>query len=109
MSNQIDIGDAPDEADPDQKVTITLRTPITLGSQTHTEMTFRPVTGKDMRLMPVDEKRPVAGVMWMMGRLSGQTQAVTDKLIGSDLKAAIDVVNGFLEGTPDTGDESSGT
>ncbi len=97
------------EVDPNASVTIQLRTPITVGSQTHTEITLRPVKGKDMRYMVVDDKRPVAAVMWMAGRLSGLTQQVTDELLGVDLKAVTDAVNTFLAGTPETGAPSSDT
>ena len=111
MDDQTETADTPDKddpkVDPNQKVTIKLRMPFEVGSKSYAELTLRPVTGKDMRLMPVDDKRPVAGVMWMAGRLSGQTQAVTDKLVGSDLKAVINAVNGFLEDTQESGDESS--
>ncbi len=106
MSDQTDTPDA--EYDPDAKVVIKLRKPITIGQQPPVEeFVMRPIEGKDMRYMPVDELRKVAGVMWMAGRLSGQTQAVTDKLSGSDLKRVMKTVNDFLGDGPETGDEPS--
>lgn len=99
-----------DEAEgPDynQKITIKLTHPIDIGNTHIDEIGLRPVKGKDMRLMKVDEARSAASVMWLAGRLSGHIQAVTDELQGKDLCAVIKTVNGFLAGIQGTGDESS--
>lgn len=88
----------------DKRVTIQLDNPVTVGQETITEVSLRQVTGKDMRLMPVDEARPGQSTMWLVGRLSGLAQPATDKICGTDLKRITDTVNGFLAGTQETGE-----
>jgi len=93
-----------DTQDDDTSVTIELDNPITVGAETIAEIKLRQITGKDMRLMPVDEARPGQSTMWLVGRLSGLKQSATDKIAGGDLKRIADTVNGFLAGTPETGE-----
>lgn len=83
-------------ADP---VTVKLKHPIALGSQTIEELTFRPVTGKDMRRLPMIDGLEMDAILTLAGRLSGQSDPVIDKLTGEDLEEVISLVSGFMPGS----------
>lgn len=81
------------EVDPepsDQPVTIKLRKPVVLGSETITEVTVRPATGKDFRGLPEKDRG-----LKLAGRLTGQSDAFIDKLESRDLKEVMAVVQDF--------------
>jgi len=86
--------------------TITLRKPIESGKQTITEITIRPVRGKDLRRLKPSDPALVQTIN-MLSWLSGQPLAVVDELEGDDLRDAIEVVNDFLFAIQGTGEKSS--
>lgn len=89
-----------------EPVTITLSKPIESGKTTITELTIRPVKGKDLRrLKPSDP--PLVQTLNMLSWLSGQPMQVIDELEGDDIGKATEVVNDFLFATQRTGDSSS--
>lgn len=91
-----------------EPVVITLRKPIEFGKTTVTELTIRPVKGKDLRrLKPSDP--PLVQTLNMLSWLSGQPLQVVDELEGDDLGKALGVVNDFLFATQGTGEKSSDT
>lgn len=91
-----------------EPVTITLRKPIRSGNDSVTELTIRPVKGKDLRrLKPTDP--PLVQTLNMLSWLSGQPMQVIDELEGDDIGQAMEVVNDFLFATQRTGDKSSGS
>jgi hypothetical protein len=90
-----------------EPVTLKLRKPITLGSQTITELTFRPIKGKDLRRLKEPAERAMAMTLELAGLLSGQTTQVIDEIEGEDLQEVLRVVSGFFGATPGTGTEPS--
>jgi hypothetical protein len=91
----------------DGPVTVKLRKPIQFGSQVIEELTFRPVTAKDLRRLPVLDGFSMDTVLVLAGRLSGQADPVIDKLTGSDLEEVIDLVSGFMPRSRKGGNEPS--
>lgn len=89
-----------------EPVTITLRKPIESGKQTITEITIRPVRGKDLRMLKLSDP-PLVQTLNMLSWLSGQPLKVVDELEGDDLGEAIKVVNDFLFAIQGTGEKSS--
>lgn len=87
-------------------ITIALSSPVAFGKDTITEITIRPVKGKDLR-QDKDTDSGMARTLAMLGRLSGQPMKVIDELEGEDLGRCIKVVNDFLLDTRGTGDSSS--
>jgi hypothetical protein len=91
----------------DGPVTVKLRKPIQFGSQVIEELTFRPVTAKDLRRLPVLDGFSMDTVLVLAGRLSGQPDPVIDKLTGADLAEVIDLVTGFMPASRPAGNEPS--
>lgn len=87
-------------ADP---VTVKLKTPIQFGSQLIEELSFRAPTGKDFRRLPIVSGLELDTVLVLAGRISGQPDAVIDKLTGDDLEEVISLVSGFMPGSQQTG------
>lgn len=86
-------------------VTIRLRYPIAAETEdgpTLTEITVRPVKGKDFRNLPAGGTERTLS---LMGRLTGQLPHVIDELQGDDFHEVMGVVERFLEPSPSTGDE----
>lgn len=83
--------------------TVKLRTRIELGSQTFTELTFRPLTAKDLRHLPIIAGLEMDALLALAGRLSGQSEPVIDLLSGEDLEEVIEIVKGFMPGGRRTG------
>lgn len=88
-----------------EPVTVKLRHPIQFGKELIEELTFRPVTGKDLRRLPQGGEMDVT--LALAGRLSGQPDPVIDKLTGDDLRDVLRTVNDFFSGGPPTGSTSS--
>lgn len=78
-----------------QPRTVVLRHPIEIGSQRIESLTFRPPTGKDFRQLPEGD---MDVTLALAGRLSGQTDAVIDRLQAEDLWEVLAVVGGFGPG-----------
>src|SRR5690606_2767913 len=90
-----------------EPVEVRLRTPITLGSETIESLTVRPCTGRDLRKLPVGSELDV--LLALAGRLTGQTDAVIDRLAGADLEEVVRVVSGFAPDFRPTGEKPSGS
>lgn len=86
--------------------TVTLKHPITHGSQTITELVFRPLKAKDLRRLQSPHTKPMAMTLELAGYLSGQTIQVIDELQGEDVQEVIALVGGFIGGSQATGDAS---
>ena len=84
---------------------VKLRHPITVGTETTQELSFRPIKGKDMRRIKTPAAQSLAMTLELAGYLSGQPTHVIDELQGDDLTEVMQVVTGFLGGSPATGDE----
>lgn len=85
--------DGTGEVDPDapaNPVTIKLRKPVDIGSETITEVTVRPATAKDFRGLPEKDR-----ALKLAGRLTGQSDAFIDKLEFRDLKEVMAQVQDF--------------
>lgn len=82
----------------DSEVKIKLRKPIVIGSADPiTEVTVRPVTGKDLRGLP---ENGLDRTLKLAGRLTGQSDVFVDKLEGEDLTEVLTVVQGFTARSP---------
>lgn len=84
--------------------TVKLRSPIQFGKdQLIEELTFRPPTAKDFRRLAIVSGYEMDTVLTLAGRLSGQPDAVIDKLTGGDLEEVIAIASGFMPGSQSTG------
>lgn len=81
----------------DESVTIKLRKPVVIGSETITQVTVRPVSGADLRNLP---ENGLDRTLKLAGRLTGQTDLFIDKLVGQDLTEVLAVVGGFTQYSP---------
>lgn len=89
-----------------EPIVITLRKPIESGKTTITELTIRPVKGKDLRRLK-DSESGMIQTLNMLCWLSGQSMQVVDEIEGDDLRDAIKAVNDFLFAIQGTGEKSS--
>ena len=87
--------------------TVQLRHPVQHGGVTITELTFRPARAKDFRRFKMETGYEIEGIIVLAGRLCGQPDIVIDQLTGDDLAEVIDLVTGFMPGSPKTGGEPS--
>jgi len=90
-----------------ESVTLKLQTPIQFGSEVIEELTFRPPTAKDYRLLPARDGYPFATLLALAGKLTGKPDAVIDKLAGADLDAVLEIAGSFMKGGRPTGNEPS--
>ncbi len=92
---------------PHEPVSVTLVYPITFGETTVTKLTFRPLTGKDMRLSSGSARDLFAqGTMLeYAGVLSGQPMHIIDLLQCADAVEVIEAVTGFFIPSLKTGPE----
>ena len=90
---------------PHEPVTLPLVYPIKFGEQTITELTFRPLTGKEMRLSSGSARDLFAQstLLEYAGILSGQPLHIIDLLQGVDAVEAIEAVTGFFIASRKTG------
>jgi hypothetical protein len=90
---------------PTGPVTLALKHHIVVGTQTITELTFRPPRAKDLRGLKMNRDYAMDFILEFAGRISGQTRQVIDELTGEDLEEAIEIVNIFTPGSQRTGSE----
>lgn len=88
-----------------ESTTVQLRKPIQHGSEVITQLTLRPLKGKDMRRLKASTDQPMAMIIELAGYLSGQVTQVIDELEGEDLREVMQAVSGFLGGGLTTGAE----
>lgn len=88
--------------------TITLKEPITRGSEVITQITVAKPKGKHMRLLPTEPA--TVGDLWpFISKVTAQPYDVLDELEAEDLMALLGEVSGFLPGGLATGPPSSAT
>jgi hypothetical protein len=74
-------------------VTYTLKHPITIGSEIHTEVKIGRIKGKHMRALPADPKSYTVGIiMDMAAKLMGESAIVLDEMDGEDLQEVLSIV-----------------
>lgn len=96
MANVEVLGDVTVSINPDDPYTMTLRRTIVVGKDTKVaELTFRPMEGADMRGLPENK---LDMLLKVIGRLTGQPDAVVNKLRGADLGEAIKIAGVFMAG-----------
>lgn len=113
MSNELELGDvdaalAEFSFDDDGRITLTLANPIKFGEQVFSELRFREVKGRDMRTLRAKPDQPTAIIMELAGKLAGVPTQVIDELRASDLRKVMSIVGGFMSGSLDAGEKSSG-
>lgn len=86
---------------------VKLREPIRFGSEVVEELVIRAATAKDCRRLPMVSGYEFDSILILASRLSGQPDAVIDKLGGDDLEEVIEIVSGFMPGSRGTGPRSS--
>jgi len=85
-----------------------LKHPITLGSETITELEFRgPLKGKHVKGIPLGNAMCMEHILMVGGRLCAQPPSVMAELEGEDLFAVMGITSGFLPGGPSIGGASS--
>lgn len=94
----------PDEKK-DERVTIKLKDPITVGSQVIEELHMRKPRAKDLRRMPLTPN--LGDMLDLAGALSGQPRVIIDELSIADVTEVSNFVGSFWESGPKTGDTSS--
>lgn len=78
-----------------EPIIITLQTPVSLGSESITQLEFtRPLKGKDLRGLPLT--LGFEHLLILAGRLCGQPPAVMEQLEGEDLLAAVETAGAFF-------------
>jgi tail assembly chaperone E/41/14-like protein len=91
-----------------EPVTVKLQHPIRLGeSQVIEELIIRPLTGRDLRRLP--QASNLDTTLALAGRLSGQPDAVIDRLTGEDLAEVLQAVDNFMPSGRPTGSAPSGS
>lgn len=88
-----------------EPVIVTLKEPISFGSETVVELKLRPPKAKDFRRLPLELK--LGDLLDLAGQLSGQPKAVIDELGVDDLARVMEVVGNFVPGGRGTGSTSS--
>lgn len=71
-----------------------LKRPITVGTETVTELRFRAPKAKDMRSFPL-EGRTIGHVLDIVGKLCGQPTVVIDELSAEDLEEVSSIAGVF--------------
>ena len=70
-----------------------LKTPVTIGSETTTEVTIRQIKGKHLRALPADPKAYNMGVMMdLAAKVMGESSVVLDEMDSADLMEVIAIV-----------------
>jgi hypothetical protein len=84
-----------------EPITVKLKNPITLGSQTIDEFTLRTPKAKDFRRLPMEPK--IGDLLDLLGSLAGQPKPVIDELSVEDLGTLMEITGGFVPGGRGTG------
>ena len=84
-----------------EPVTIKLTKPIIFGSETISELTLRPIKGKDYRRLKATSGMGI--ILELAGYLSGQVTQVIDELEGEDLQEVILAVSVFMGSSREIG------
>lgn len=88
----------------DKIITYTLKHPITIGSETHTEVKIGKIKGKHMRSLPGDPKLYTMGViMDLAAKVMGESSVLVDEMDAEDLMEVANLVGERLAGGQATG------
>lgn len=82
--------------------TITLREPIPFGSQTISELVFKPAKAKHFRDLPLENPK-MGDVLNVMAKICGQPREVLDELGTEDMSEVMTLFGGFTSSGPETG------
>lgn len=85
---------------------LTLEYPVTWGSEIVTELHFRRINGKDLRLTQSKDDG-VQSSLGLVARLCGMPPAFVDEMDAVDIAAASSIIEGFTESSRPTGDSGS--
>ena len=81
-----------------------LKHPVTIGTETITELKFGRVKGKMMRHLPADPKLYTMGVMMdLASKVTGQSSIVFDEMDSEDLVEVMEIVGELFGAGPTTG------
>lgn len=81
-----------------------LKHPITIGSETHTEVKIGRIKGKHMRSLPADPKAYSMGViMDLAAKVMGESSVLLDEMDAEDLTEVCEIVGERIEGGRTTG------
>lgn len=84
--------------------TYPLKHPITIGSETHTEVKIGRIKGKHMRTLPADPKLYTMGViMDLAAKVMGESAILLDEMDSDDLTEVVAIVGERLGGGLPTG------
>lgn len=89
-------------ADDTKRIPYVLKEPIQIGSETITQLEFRPLRAKDLRGLPLRMDR-WEHTLEIAGKLCGRADDVIDRLGAADIAGVSDIINGFLDPGPPNG------
>jgi len=82
----------------------TLKHPITIGSELHTEVKIGRIKGKHMRALPADPKLYTMGtIMDMAAKVMGESAILLDEMDSEDLTEVCGIVGERMTGGLPTG------
>lgn len=88
-----------------EEITYTLKRPITIGSETHTEVKIGRVKGKHMRALPADPKLYTMGViMDLAAKVMGESAVLLDEMDSEDLTEVCGIVGERVAGGQTNGE-----
>jgi hypothetical protein len=86
-------------------IVYTLKHPVSLGSETHSQVKIGRIKGKHMRALPGDPKLYTMGViMDLAAKVMGESSALLDEMDGEDIAAVAEIVGERLAGGQQTGE-----
>ena len=86
-------------------VTYPLKHPVTIGSETHTEVVIGRIKGKHMRALPADKADYNMGViMDLAAQVMGESSVLLDEIDAEDLMEVCGIVGERLAGGLPTGE-----
>lgn len=84
--------------------TYKLKHPVTIGSETITEVKFRRIKGKDMRSLPGDPRSYTMGtIMDLAAKVMGEASVLLDEMDSEDVVEVASIVGELLNAGQPTG------
>lgn len=88
----------------DNGTTYTLKHPITIGSETHTEVKLGRLKGKHMRALPADMAQLTLGtIMDLAAKMMGESAVLLDEMDAEDVTEVCAIVGERMAGGLGTG------
>lgn len=82
-----------------------LKHPVSIGSETHTEVRIGKIKGKHMRALPADPKAYTMGtIMDLAAKAMGESSVLLDEMDSEDLTEVCSIVGELLAGGQPTGE-----